>query len=65
MAMIYNYNDDWKNEILKCPKCGWEGTFEQGSVEHHQDLMDCSCPDCDYLETPMLAIVSYPTSEQR
>jgi len=25
MAKIYNYNDDWKNEMLKCPKCGWEG----------------------------------------
>ena len=61
MAKIYQYKDNWKTDLLKCPKCGWEGTFEEGSVELHQELMDCSCPECDYMDAPMLAIVNYPT----
>lgn len=60
----FGYYDDWKSDILTCPKCGWSGTFMQGSVEHHNELMDCSCPDCDCFERPMLAIVSYPTNEE-
>ena len=62
MAKHFGYYDDWKTEVLQCPKCGWKGTFEEGSVEQHNELMDCSCPECDWLETPMLAIVSYPTT---
>jgi hypothetical protein len=58
------FNDSWKTEILKCPKCHWQGTFEQGSVEYHDQLMDCSCPKCDVFEEPMLAIVNYPTLEE-
>jgi len=56
--------DDYKSEILECPKCHWRGTFEQASVEYHDELMDCSCPKCDVFDAPMLAIVSYPTLEQ-
>jgi hypothetical protein len=26
-ARIFNYEDDWENEILECPKCHWKGTF--------------------------------------
>lgn len=54
------YDQDWQSEILTCPKCGWQGTFEEGQNECFETLMDCSCPDCDWLESPMLAIVSYP-----
>jgi len=60
-AKHFGYYDDWKTATLTCPKCGWSGTFEQGTVEHHNDLMDSSCPACDCLDSPMLAIVSYPT----
>ena len=60
-AQRFNYFDDWKTEILECPKCHWRGTFEQGSVEYYYELMDCSCPKCHVFGTRMLAIVSYPT----
>ena len=64
MAKHYNYYDDWKTDVLKCPKCGWKGTFQEGCVEHHSALIDCSCPKCDDLKSPMLAIVNYPTTEE-
>jgi hypothetical protein len=64
MAKLFGYYDDWKSELLECPKCGWRGTFEEGSVEHHAELIDCSCPQCDSFEAPMLAIVSFPTLEE-
>lgn len=60
-AKIFNYYDDWKNEVFECPRCGWRGTFDEGSVEYHSQLMDCSCRRCDVWSAPMLAIVSYPT----
>jgi len=60
----FNYFDDYKNPILECPKCHWKGTFEQGSVAYYAELMDCHCPKCDVLSTPMLAIVSYPTLDE-
>ena len=61
MAKLFRYYDDWKKEVFTCPKCAWTGTFEEGDVEIHDQLMDSSCPDCDYKSTPMLAIVSWPT----
>lgn len=61
-ARHFYRNDNWQNEILVCPKCGWSGTFKQGSVEYYEALMDSSCPACDYSESPMLAIVSYTTN---
>ena len=64
MAKLFRYFDDWKEEVFTCPKCGWKGTFEEGDVEIHDQLMDSSCPDCDYKSTPMLAIVSWPTMEE-
>jgi hypothetical protein len=63
-ARRFNYFDDYKTPILECSKCGWRGTFEQGSVEYYDQLMDCHCPRCSSLEAPMLAIVSYPTLEE-
>jgi hypothetical protein len=64
MAKLFRYFDDWKSETFTCPKCGWTGTFEEGDVEIHDELMDSSCPICDYYSTPMLAIVSFPTLEE-
>jgi hypothetical protein len=64
-ARYFNYFDDlWKTEVLECPKCHWLGTFEQGSVQYYDQLMDCHCPRCNSVESPMLAIVSYPTLEE-
>lgn len=63
-AKHFGYYDTWKTEKLTCPKCGWSGTFEQGSVEHHHELMDSSCPVCDWSEAPMLAIVSFPNVQE-
>jgi hypothetical protein len=60
----FGYYDDWRNAALTCPQCGWTGTFEQGSVEHYSELFDCSCPSCPWPESPILAIVSYPTIEE-
>ena len=63
-ARQFSYYSDWKKEILTCPRCGWTGTFEEGSVEHYNELMDCSCPKCSHADAPMLAIVSYPTMQE-
>jgi len=60
-AKQFNYFDDWKNELLECPNCHWQGTFDQGSVEHYMEQMDAACPKCDVAKTPILAIVLYPT----
>jgi len=65
MARIFKFYDDWKTAIFECPKCGWKGTFDQGAVEYYEALMDSSCPVCDFFSAPMLAIVSYPTLEER
>ncbi len=64
MARHFDYFDDWKTEILECPKCGWKGTFEEGDVGYYEQLMDSSCPTCSYPNDPMLAIVSYPTHDE-
>lgn len=61
MAKQFGYYDDWKSEVLTCPQCGWKGTFEEGAVGYYNELMDSSCPRCEGSDTPMLAIVSYPT----
>jgi hypothetical protein len=64
MIKNFNYYDAWKSVILECPSCGWKGTFDQGSVSHYNDLMESACPQCDGLDAPTLAIVSYPTTEE-
>jgi len=64
MERHFNYFGDWKSSILVCPNCGWKGTFEQGEVEYHKELMDCHCPACLPKTSSMLAIVSYPTKEE-
>ncbi len=33
-------------------------------MEYYRELMDSSCPKCDPVDAPILAIVSYPTLEQ-
>lgn len=60
MARDFKYYDNWQSADLKCPQCGWAGTFEQGDIGCYRELMDCSCPVCDTL----LAVVSYPTTEE-
>ena len=64
MSTLFRYYDDWRSAVLTCPRCGWTGTFEHGSVEHYSELFDCSCPSCPWLDSPMLAIVSYPTAAE-
>ena len=64
MAKHFEYYDEWKTAILACPRCGWEGTFDQGVVELYDELMDSSCPICAWFDAPMLAIVSYPTIQE-
>ena len=58
-ARHFNYEDDWENEVLECPKCHWKGTFKEAGPNYFAELMDCECPNCDFLEAPMLAIVNY------
>lgn len=64
MAKHLGYYDNWKSEPLRCPQCGWTGTFEEGSVECHREWMDSSCPACDNFPAPILAVVSFPSTEQ-
>lgn len=60
-AKHFGYYENWRTHPLTCPKCGWTGSFEQGSMEHHKALMDSSCPMCSWEDAPMLAIVRFPT----
>jgi hypothetical protein len=60
----FNYYDDWQSVELECPICHWMGKFNEGSVGYSGDLQDCSCPKCDFLVSPVLAIVSYPTNDE-
>jgi hypothetical protein len=62
MARMFNYYDDWRPAILECGRCGWKGTFDEGCVELYEELMDSTCPRCP--DTPILAIVSYPTIQE-
>lgn len=62
-AVRFNYYDDWKNSILTCPACGWQGRWEQANINYYNELMDAECPKCDS-HPPMLAIVSYPTGAE-
>lgn len=57
MSAHFAWHDDWKTPILTCPRCGWQGTFNEGAVEEHDQLMDSSCPKC----WKIVAIVMYPT----
>jgi hypothetical protein len=57
-AQVFHYDEDWKSALLNCPKCGWQGTFEEGDVEFYSQVMDSHCPKCQGDDSPMLAIVS-------
>jgi hypothetical protein len=59
MARHFNYYCPWKSELLTCP-CGWRGTFEQGMVDYHKELLDSECPNCSTL----VAVVHYPTGAE-
>src|SRR5579864_1930363 len=62
-AIQFKYYDDWRNAILTCPVCGWQGRWEQANVNHYSELMDAECPKCES-HPPMLAIVSYATAAE-
>lgn len=62
MVLRFNYYDDWRSTVLECPKCGWRGACEEGACGNYDDLVDCCCPKCE--DSPMLAIVSFPTFEE-
>jgi hypothetical protein len=60
----FNYYDDWKSAVLECPRCHWSGKFSEGLVGYYKELMDSTCPKCDFAHAPMLATVNYPTLEE-
>ncbi len=63
-AIILDYFGDWKTRLLTCPACGWTGTFKQGDTELYDMLEDCHCPGKHgFLDTPMLAVLPFPTLE--
>ena len=62
-AVHFKYYDDWRNAVLTCPVCGWQGRWEEAEVNHHSQLMDAECPRC-VSHPPMLAIVSYATGDE-
>ncbi len=65
MSPLFEYDDpNWKTELLTCPQCGWQGTFNDGDIEFHEAIMDSSCPKCESLDAPVLAIVSYQTTSK-
>ncbi len=56
-AQIIEYADYSENMPLQCSVCGWKGTPEEsGWIEHYDDLLDVSCPNCE----KMLLVVKYP-----
>lgn len=57
MSTHFAWHDDWKTPVLTCPRCGWQGTFNEGAVEDYDQLRDSSCPKC----WKIVAIVLYPT----
>jgi len=62
---IFDYFSDWRTRRLTCPTCGWEGTFEEGDRELFDGLQDCHCPGPHgLLDTPMLAILQFPTEAE-
>jgi hypothetical protein len=61
-AVHFKYYEDWRNSILTCPVCGWQGRWEEAEINHHSELMDAECPKC--ASPPMLAIVSYATADE-
>jgi hypothetical protein len=64
MSKIFNWYDDWRTAVLECPKCHWIGRFSEGAAGQFAELIDCSCPQCDAFQTPVLAIVSFPTLQE-
>jgi hypothetical protein len=62
-AVQFKYYDDWRNALLTCPVCGWQGRWDQAEINHHSELMDAECPKCES-HPPMLAIVSYATADE-
>jgi hypothetical protein len=62
-AVQFKYYDDWRNAVLTCPVCGWQGRWEQANINHHGELMDAECPKCESA-APMLAIVSHATAAE-
>lgn len=57
MSAHFGWYDDWKTPVLTCPRCSWQGTFNEGWVEEYDQLIDSTCPKCRKL----VAIVLYPT----
>jgi len=64
MSKHFGWFDAWKTTPLTCARCGWTGTFEEGDVDHHESLIDSTCPKCDAADAPILAIVSLPTMDE-
>lgn len=61
MTKHFGYYDGWETAVLTCPECGWQGTFDEGLMEYYDEVQDSTCPCCDPLSGPTLAIVRYPT----
>jgi hypothetical protein len=62
MSKSFEYYDNWRNEIVECPKCGWKGRVQDGAQREFRELFDYCCPHC--VQNVILAVVSYPTVEQ-
>ena len=59
VAKHFGYYDNWQTAELKCPHCGWTGTFSEGWEDDFSHVMDSRCPSCDM--HPIVAIVVFPT----
>lgn len=55
-------SDDYKSEVLECPHCGWSGHFDDGLLEPFDEVVTCSCPQCDADESFAIlnCVVSLP-----
>jgi hypothetical protein len=62
MSKSFQYYDNWRNEVVECPKCGWKGRVQDGTQRDFQELFDYCCPSC--VGNVILAMVSYPTVQQ-
>lgn len=60
-AKIIEYANYKEDEKIECPLCNWKSEAKSGSIEHYDELMDVSCPNCD----KMLLVINYPYFEPK
>lgn len=59
MSKTFEYYSNWRNEVVTCPNCAWQGRVDDGNQRYFHELLDSCCPQCGRI----VAIVMYPTND--